>query len=133
MAPALQHRQTPFIAGISTASAAGLHARATPSGSNVSHAVVSLTLVQNIRQANLSLATLLSEGTKDKAVLVEAFKYAILATKHLPKGKNKARAEATQEQLKKMLSQKEIEGAFASLTGWEPLYQETHLMSDSRN
>jgi len=51
MAPPLKHRQTPFIAGISTASAAGFYARATPSGWNASYAVVSITLVQNIRQA----------------------------------------------------------------------------------
>ena len=32
MASPLQHRQAPFIAGMSTASATDLHARATPSG-----------------------------------------------------------------------------------------------------
>ena len=46
------HRQTPFIAGISATSATDLHARATPYGWNAGYAVVSLTLVQNIRQAN---------------------------------------------------------------------------------
>jgi hypothetical protein len=80
--------------------------------------------------AYLSLATLLSEGTKDKAVLVEAYKYAILASKYLPKGKNKARAEAKREELWKILSEKEIRSAYASLTGWAPLHQETALMAD---
>ena len=83
--------------------------------------------------AYFSLSTLLSKDTKDRAVLIEAYKYAILATKHLPKGKNKALAEAKRQQLWKMLSEKEIRSAYASLTGWEPLYQETNLLSDSRN
>ena len=50
-APPLQHRQTPFIAGISAASSADFYARDILPRWNASYAVVSLTLVQNIRQA----------------------------------------------------------------------------------
>jgi hypothetical protein len=51
MAPPPQHRQTPFIARISNASAAGFYACATTFGWNASYAVVSITLVENIQQA----------------------------------------------------------------------------------
>jgi hypothetical protein len=50
--PPLQHGQTPLIAGISATRAANFCASANPSGYSASYAVISVTLVQNIRQAS---------------------------------------------------------------------------------
>ena len=51
MAQPLQHRQTPFIARISTTCAADFYAPTVPSRWSASYAVVSITLVRNICQA----------------------------------------------------------------------------------
>src|ERR1700677_1255508 len=52
MAPTLQHRQAALIAGISSTSTPNFCAAAAPARWKVSYAVVSVMLVQNIRQAN---------------------------------------------------------------------------------
>ena len=53
MAPTLQHRQAALIAGISSTSTPNFCAAAAPSRWKVSYAVVSVVLVQNIRQASI--------------------------------------------------------------------------------
>ena len=82
--------------------------------------------------AYLSLSQILSKDTNDKAVLREAFKYAILATNNLPKGKNLRVAISKREALRKILSADDIRDVFSSLTAWAPLYQERDLMGDTK-
>src|ERR1700677_2964864 len=53
MAPTLQHRQAALIAGISSTSTPNFCAAAAPARWKVSYAVVSVMLVQNIRQAKV--------------------------------------------------------------------------------
>jgi TPR repeat protein len=81
--------------------------------------------------AYLSLSTFLSEGTSDENILVEALKYAILATKHLPDGKNKSLAKTTIKLIESKISEQAKERAIDLANSWDPLYQEIYLMSDS--
>jgi hypothetical protein len=81
--------------------------------------------------AYLSLSTLLSENTKDEAVLIEALKFAILAVANLPEGYNKSQAIKTANKISSQLSPEAKAYANDLAIEWEPLYQETYLMSDS--
>ena len=58
MAQALQHDQTALIPELSTASTADVGPRSDPSGSDHSNAIVSIPLVQNIRQVSINLANI---------------------------------------------------------------------------
>jgi hypothetical protein len=81
--------------------------------------------------AYLSLSTFLSEDTKDEAVLIEALKFAMLAVANLPEGYNKSQAIKTVNKISAQLSPKAKAYAKDLAIEWEPLYQETYLMSDS--
>ena len=81
--------------------------------------------------AYLSLSTLLSENTKDESVLIEALKFAILAVANLPEGYNKTLAIKTANKISSQLSPEAKAYANDLAIEWEPLYQETYLMSDS--
>ena len=81
--------------------------------------------------AYLSLSTLLSDNTKDEAVLIEALKFAMLAVANLPEGYNKSQAIKTANKISSQLSPEAKAYANDLAIEWEPLYQETYLMSDS--
>ena len=81
--------------------------------------------------AYLSLASLLSEGTTDSEVLVEALKFAALAYNFLPEGKNKAEAESLSTAITAKLKQADRQRVLELVTRWAPLYQEERLMGDS--
>jgi hypothetical protein len=83
--------------------------------------------------AYLSLSTLLPVGTDDEQILVEALKFALLATATLPDGRNKAKAMANVESLKGHLSKAATKRALELAKDWEPLFQETRLMKDMPN
>jgi hypothetical protein len=81
--------------------------------------------------AYLSLASLLSEGTTDSEVLVEALKFAALAYNFLPAGKNKASAERISTAITAKLTQADRQRVLELVTRWAPLYQEEWLMGDA--
>jgi hypothetical protein len=81
--------------------------------------------------AYFSLSTLLPIGTDDRKILIEAAKFALLAINQLPDGKNKAEARSHFLKLKDRLTSAEISQAFDAAKRWQPLYQETQLMSDT--
>jgi hypothetical protein len=81
--------------------------------------------------AYFSLSTLLSDNTKDEAVLIEALKFAMLAVANLPEGYNKSQAIKTANKISSQLSPEAKAYANDLAIEWEPLYQETYLMSDS--
>jgi hypothetical protein len=81
--------------------------------------------------AYLSLASLLSEGTTDSEVLVEALKFAALAYNFLPAGKNKASAESMSTAITAKLTQADRQRVLELVTRWAPLYQEERLMGDA--
>ena len=81
--------------------------------------------------AYLSLASLLSAGTIDHEVLVEALKYALLAATALPDGKNKAAAEALAMSLSAKFTDAQKTRVFDLVNQWAPLYQEERLMGDT--
>lgn len=80
--------------------------------------------------AYYSLATILATGSPDKAQLVEALKFAILAVKELPGEKNRQGAMKEKAALEKRLTEKDIALAVELAASWRPLYQETNLMGD---
>lgn len=81
--------------------------------------------------AYLSLATLLADTATDQAMLLEAAKFAYLAIENLPSGTNITSAEACLSRLTERLTTEELELAAGSAKAWQPLYQETRLMSDT--
>ena len=74
---------------------------------------------------------MLSAGTTDHEVLVEALKYALLATTALPDGKNKAAAEVLAMSLSAKFTEAQKTRVYDLVNQWAPLYQEDRLMSDS--
>jgi TPR repeat protein len=80
--------------------------------------------------AYLSLSSYLPEISQDKDTLIQAAKFAILATRGLDEGHNKATAESNRRSLEKRLSSEEYAQAQVLADRWQPLFQETHLMSD---
>ena len=81
--------------------------------------------------AYLSLASLLSAGTTDHEVLVEALKYALLAATALPDGKNKAAAEVLAMSLSAKFTDAQKTRVYDLVNQWAPLYQEERLMGDT--
>jgi hypothetical protein len=81
--------------------------------------------------AYLSLASLLSAGSEDPEVLVEAAKYAVLASTHLPEGRNKENASGLAESLGKKLGVADKTRVLEMINQWAPLYQEVNLMGDA--
>jgi hypothetical protein len=77
MAPSLQYRQTPFVTWILIARTTGFYANATPSRWSAGYAVVSLALVQNIRQARRFLISILLGGivARDAQLTVRSGRY----------------------------------------------------------
>ena len=82
--------------------------------------------------AYLSLSTILSDSV-DENILVEALKFAYLASLKLPDGANKNLAKRTIKKITPKLSKSSKDKAFALAKSWEPLYQEKNLMSDKPN
>ena len=80
--------------------------------------------------AYLSLATLLASVADDNWTFIEAAKFAHLAVERLHEGSNKAAAQAALDRLVTLLPEGMIDAAKASADQWEPLFQETQLMSD---
>lgn len=80
--------------------------------------------------AYYSLSAILATGSPDKAQLVEALKFAILAVKELPGEKNRQGAMKEKAALEKRLTEKDIALAVELAASWRPLYQETNLMGD---
>src|SRR5665213_2688698 len=72
MAPPLQHCQAALIAWISPARTPDFCADSVPSRRETRYAIISITLVQNIRQANLALpmALLISSGLPSQATQI---------------------------------------------------------------
>jgi hypothetical protein len=81
--------------------------------------------------AYLSLSTLLPVNTNDENILVEAFKFGLLAVAALPEGTNKANASANAQKIGSRLSKPARDRAIELARNWEPLYQEEYLMSDT--
>lgn len=81
--------------------------------------------------AYFSLAMLLERVAKDGYMLIEAMKYALLAIRHLPDGKNKDKAQKTFEKLEEKMNEAQLQEARKLMEVWEPLYQERRLMGDS--
>jgi hypothetical protein len=81
--------------------------------------------------AYLSLATLLIEDTEDESILVEAFKFSILAYRHLPEGTNKKIAESAARHISARLTPDLRKKSRELADNWQPLYQERYLMSDT--
>ncbi|MBM4074386.1 MAG: hypothetical protein FJ267_01925 [Planctomycetes bacterium] len=81
--------------------------------------------------AYLSLATLLSEKSVDREMLIEAAKFAFLAVGQLPEGFNMKIANDCLASLKNLLTADDLALAEQRAKSWEPLYQEHRLMSDS--
>ena len=80
--------------------------------------------------AYLSLATLLSQGSTDEHILVEALKFGLLAVKYLSDGENKTVAEGTVKSINAKLSKKSKARAYVMADTWDPLFQERRMMSD---
>ena len=81
----------------------------------------------------LSISTLLSESTKEEAVLIEALKFGYLAYAGLPAGNNRKTATATIIAIENTISLEAQKKALDLAKAWEPLYQEKYLMSDTPN
>jgi hypothetical protein len=81
--------------------------------------------------AYLSLATLLSEKSVDREMLIEAAKFAFLAIEKLPEGFNMKTAKDCLSSLKSLLTDDDFALAEARAKTWSPLYQEYRLMSDA--
>ena len=81
--------------------------------------------------AYLSLATLLSEKSVDREMLIEAAKFAFLAIEKLPEGFNMKTAKDCLSSLKSLLTEDDFALAEARAKSWSPLYQEYRLMSDA--
>lgn len=81
--------------------------------------------------AYLSLALALSEGTKDKEMLLEALKFSALAYNFLPDGRNKLEAESLSKRLNAKLSDEDTKRVLGLVSRWVPLYQEEHLLRDA--
>jgi hypothetical protein len=81
--------------------------------------------------AYLSLASLLKRNTTDRTVLVEAFKYALLAAARLEDGRNRQTAVAIVQELEGRLDLDDRLRATELVKAWKPLFQETQLMSDT--
>ena len=81
--------------------------------------------------AYLSIASLLSAGSEDPEVLVEAAKYAALASTHLPEGRNKENASGLAESLGKKLGVADKKRVLELINQWSPLYQEVNFMGDA--
>ncbi len=80
--------------------------------------------------AYLSLATLLASVADDNWTFIEAAKFAHLAVERLHEGSSKAAAQAALDRLVTLLPEGMIDAAKTSADQWEPLFQETQLMSD---
>jgi len=80
--------------------------------------------------AYLSLSTALSRDSTDVEVLVEAMKYAVLASKLLGEGRNKTAATETLATIAAKLSPEQRARARQLADAWTPLYQEPNFMSD---
>ena len=74
---------------------------------------------------------MLSAGTTDHEVLVEALKYALLAATALPDGKNKAAAEGLAMTLSAKFTEAQKTRVYDLVNQWAPLYQEERLMGDT--
>ena len=83
--------------------------------------------------AYLSLATFLADDTNDENVLIEALKFALLASQGLPDGKNKATAKEAVRSISARVSKDSRSMALDLAKKWEPLHQEEYLMGDSLN
>ena len=81
--------------------------------------------------AYLSLSSLLPELGQDKDTLVQAAKFAILASRKLPDGKNRSNAEVNRVGLEKRLAAEDYAQAVALAYHWVPLYREPRLMGDT--
>ena len=81
--------------------------------------------------AYLSLSSLLPELGQDKDTLVQAAKFAILASRKLPDGQNRSGAERNRASLEKRLTAEDYAQAVALAERWVPLYREPRLMGDT--
>ncbi len=81
--------------------------------------------------AYLSLASIMSKGQADEALLIEALKFSILAHSMLPEGGNKDLAQLLKCMLMVRLSEEACCKAYELVKDWEPLFQEEYLLSDS--
>lgn len=80
--------------------------------------------------AYLSLSTLLPKDTSDPSILVEALKFALLASEKLPGPINRAKAAESVGHLRERLSAADQGRAEELAREWTPLYQEPRLMAD---
>ena len=81
--------------------------------------------------AYFSLSTLLSKTAEDPATIVEAAKFAFLALRTLPDGKNYQSVKRTLNQLAAKLPEDRLKLAYEYAKSWAPLYQEKATLSDS--
>ena len=80
--------------------------------------------------AYYGLARILSEGPPDEAILVEAAKYALLASRDLPDGQSKCRAEMLRDELMQKLGDEAQETAINLAGNWLPLNFEGGPLED---
>jgi hypothetical protein len=71
--------------------------------------------------AYYGLARILSEGVVDEAISVEAAKYALLASRDLPEGQSKCRAEMLRDELMRKLGSEDQKTAINLAENWMPL------------
>jgi hypothetical protein len=81
--------------------------------------------------AYLSLASILEQSRENTDALIIAAKYAILACRFLPEGRNMLSATEIKNNLKKILSEELFELAEYLANGFRPLYEERFVLSDS--
>lgn len=71
--------------------------------------------------AYYGLARILGESAQDESILVEAAKYALLASRDLPDGQSKCRAEILRDELMQKLGDDAQEAAIKLAGNWMPL------------
>ena len=81
--------------------------------------------------AYLSLSSYLPELGEDRDTLVQAAKFAVLASRKLHDGKNRSIAESNRANLEKRLSAEDYSQAVMLADKWVPLYREPALMGDA--
>lgn len=81
--------------------------------------------------AYLGLASVLSMETKDEELLIEAAKFAVLASRELPEGRNREEAQARRLSLEERLCRKSWDRAVELAEHWRPLVVAPGRMQDT--
>jgi hypothetical protein len=110
-----------------------LYKRGVGVGENLAYAVYWYTRAAERGEptAYLSLAQVFAASAQEMDLWVDAGKFAMLAAKHLPDGRNKATAEELIGHIANQLSAEDWARATELTRTYYPLYQELQLMSDA--